>query len=67
MDLKIKQFVYRVRARLKEQQIITNLIKYVGIGLSVGLLLSFISMVIPFYYAVPVAAVPFPPLPPPLR
>ncbi len=56
MDLKIKQFVYRVRARLKEQQIITNLIKYVGIGLSVGILLSFISMVIPFYYAVPAAA-----------
>lgn len=56
MDLKIKQFVYRVRARLKEQQIITNLIKYVGIGLFAGILLSFISMVIPFYYAVPAAA-----------
>lgn len=56
MDIKIKRFVYRVRARLKEQQIITNLIKYAGIGLSVGILLSFLSMVIPFYYAVPAAA-----------
>lgn len=55
MDSIIKQFVYRVRARLREQQIITNLIKFVGIGLSLGVIISFISLVIPFYYAVPVA------------
>lgn len=56
MDLKIKQFVYRVRARLREGQIITSLVKYVGIGLFAGIILSFMSMVIPFYYAVPAAA-----------
>jgi len=56
LDLKIKQFVYRVRARLREGQIITSLVKYVGIGLFAGIILSFMSMVIPFYYAVPAAA-----------
>lgn len=55
MDHKIKQFVYRVRARLREQQIITNLIKYAGIGLFIAVILSFLSLVVPLYYAVPVA------------
>lgn len=55
MDSIIKQFVYRVRARLREQQIITNLIKFVGAGLLAAVVISLISLVIPFYYAVPVA------------
>lgn len=55
MDSKIRQFVYRVRARLREQQMITNLIKFVGIGLAVAVILSLISLIVPFYYAVPAA------------
>lgn len=56
MDQEIKKFVYRVRARLREQKMIENLIKLVGIGLFIAVLLSFISMLVPFYYAVPAAA-----------
>ena len=55
LDQKIRRFVYRVRARLREQKIIENIIKFVAIGLLVAVLLSFISMMVPFYYAVPVA------------
>ncbi|MDE5864481.1 MAG: hypothetical protein K2H34_09060, partial [Lachnospiraceae bacterium] len=55
MDSKIRQFVYRVRARLREEQIIENIIKLAGIGLFIAVILSFISMVVPFYYAVPAA------------
>lgn len=56
MDHKIRQFVYRVRARLREQKIIEYIIKLVIIGLLVAVLLSFVSMMVPFYYAVPAAA-----------
>lgn len=56
MDNRIKKFVYQVRARLREQQIITNLIKLVGYGLIVAVILSVVSMVVPFYYAIPVAS-----------
>lgn len=55
MDIKIRQFVYRVRARLREQQIIENLIRFAGIGLLVAVVLSVVSLWIPFYYAVPAA------------
>lgn len=55
MDNRIRKFVYQVRARLREQQIITNLIKLVGYGLIVAVILSLVSMVVPFYYAIPVA------------
>ncbi|MCM1500907.1 MAG: hypothetical protein NC124_20810, partial [Clostridium sp.] len=55
MDIKIRQFVYRVRARLREQQIIENLIRFAGIGLLVAVILSVVSLWIPFYYAVPAA------------
>ncbi|MDE6759232.1 MAG: hypothetical protein K2J90_00985 [Lachnospiraceae bacterium] len=56
MDHKIRQFVYRVRARLREQKIIENIIKFVVIGLLVAVILSFVSMMVPFYYAVPATA-----------
>lgn len=55
MDNRIRKFVYQVRARLREQQIITNLIKLVGYGLIVAVILSLVSMIVPFYYAIPVA------------
>ncbi len=56
LDYKIRRFVYRVRARLREQMIIENIIKFVVVGLMAAVLLSFISMLVPFYYAVPAAA-----------
>lgn len=55
MDIKIKQFVYRVRARLREQKMIEQLLKLTAIGLSAAVLISLISLVLPFYHAVPVA------------
>ena len=56
MDSRIKRFVYRVRARLREQLIIDNLIKFAGIGLLIAVIISLISLVVPFYYAILVAA-----------
>lgn len=55
MDNRIRKFVYQVRARLREQEIITNLIKLAGYGLIAAVILSLISMIVPFYYAIPVA------------
>lgn len=56
MDNRIRKFVYQVRARLREQQIITNLIKLAGYGLIAAVILSLISMIVPFYYAIPAAS-----------
>lgn len=56
MDNRIRKFVYQIRGRLREQQIVTNLIKFVSYGLIAAVILSLISMVVPFYYAVPIAA-----------
>ena len=55
LDNRIRQFVYKVRSRLREQKIINCLINAAGIGLGVGILLSVISLFVPFYYAVPLA------------
>ena len=52
MDSKIRQFVYRVRSRIREQLVIDNLIKAVGIGMLVALIISLIALMIPFYYAI---------------
>ncbi|MBR1866556.1 MAG: hypothetical protein IJ801_08625 [Lachnospiraceae bacterium] len=56
MDTTIKQFVKRVRARLREQSIVDQLFRAVGIGLLIATVVSLISLVVPFFYAVPVAA-----------
>lgn len=56
MDSKIRQFVYRVRSRLREQLVIDNLIKVVSIGILVALAISVIALMVPFYYAIVVAA-----------
>lgn len=56
MDTKIKQFVYRVRARLREQKMIDSLLKITGIGLFLAVLISLVSLVVPFFYAEIVAA-----------
>lgn len=51
MDTKIKQFVYRVRARLREQKVIDSLLRITGIGLLLAVLISLISLVVPVFYA----------------
>lgn len=56
LDQRIRQFVYRVRGRLREQKIVDSLFMTVGIGLGFGVILSLISLFVPFYYAVPLAA-----------
>lgn len=56
-DAGIRKFVYRVRSRLREQCIIDSVILTVTAGLGIGVILSLISLVVPFYYAVPLAAV----------
>lgn len=55
MDIKIKQFVYRVRSRLREQCIIDNLITFAEGGMLIAVLVSLVALVIPFYYAILVA------------
>lgn len=55
LDNKIRQFVYKVRGRLREQKIINYLINTVGIGLGIGIMISVISLFVPLYYAVPAA------------
>lgn len=56
MDAKIRQFVYRVRARIREQMIIDKLMQMTGFGLLSAVFVSLLSLVVPFFYAVPVAA-----------
>lgn len=56
MDNTIRKFVYRVRARLREQQIVASLFRFVSYGLVFAIILSLISMFVPFYYAIPMAA-----------
>lgn len=55
MDVHIRQFVQRVRARLREQAIINQLLRAVGIGLLIATVISLFSLAVPFFYAVPVA------------
>lgn len=55
MDEVIKQFVYRVRARIREQKIIDQLLKMTGIGLFAAVIFSLVSLMVPFYYAIPMA------------
>lgn len=55
-DARIRKFVYGVRSRLREQCIIDSVISMVTAGLGLGVILSLISLVMPFYYAVPLAA-----------
>lgn len=56
MDLSIKKFVFRIRRRLREQSIINDLLLLVIIGLLVALIISIISLAVPFYYALFVSA-----------
>lgn len=56
MDARIKQFIYRVRNRIRKQFIIDNLIKFVEGGMLIAVILSLIALVVPFYYAIVVAA-----------
>lgn len=56
VDQRIRKFVYRVRGRLREQKIVDDLLMAAGIGLGIGVILSLISLFVPFYYAVPLAA-----------
>lgn len=56
MDTTIKKFVQRVRARLREQSIVDQLVRAVGTGLLIAAAVSLISLAVPFFYAVPVAA-----------
>lgn len=55
LDARIKQFVYRVRNRIRKQFIIDNLIKFVEGGMLIAVILSLIALVVPFYYAIVVA------------
>ena len=57
MDIKIRQFVYRVRSRLREQMIIDNLIKLVGGGMLIAVVVSLISLIVPFYHVILVAGI----------
>lgn len=52
MDYKIKQFVYKIRARLREQEIISSLLFTAEIGLLLAVVISVISLVVPFYHTV---------------
>ena len=56
MDIEIKQFVYRVRRRLREQCVIDNLIRFVCKGMLVATVIMLVSLWIPFYYAIPIAS-----------
>lgn len=56
MDIEIRRFVHRVRNRLREQCVIDNLIRFVCGGMLIATSISFISLWVPFYYAIPVAS-----------
>lgn len=55
LDQRIRQFVYKVRGRLREQKIVDSLMIAVGTGLGIGVILSLFSLFVSFYYAVPFA------------
>ena len=55
MDSKIRQFVYRVRSRLREQLVVDNLIRFVIGGMCIAVFVSLVALVVPFYYAILVA------------
>lgn len=55
MDARIKQFVYRVRNRIRKQFIIDNLIKFVEDGMLIAVIISLIALMVPFYYAIAMA------------
>lgn len=57
MDTKIRQFVYRVRSRLREQLVVDNLIKFVIGGMFIAVFVSLVALVVPFYYAIMVATI----------
>lgn len=51
-DLKIRRFVYKIRERLREQSLIDYVLRLSVLGLFAALILSLISLFVPFYYAV---------------
>jgi len=57
LDNQIKQFVHRVRGRLREQYIIDNLIKFARGGMLIAVIVSLIALIVPFYYAIIVAGI----------
>ncbi|MCM1180897.1 MAG: hypothetical protein NC347_11610 [Clostridium sp.] len=57
IELQIRKFVCRVRSRLREQSIVDYLPVMVEIGLGIGIVLSLVSLAVPFYYAVPMAVI----------
>ena len=57
MDNKIRQFVYRVRGRLREQLIVANLIRFVIGGMLIAVFVSMMALVVPFFHAILVATI----------
>lgn len=57
MDEQIRKFVYRIRGRLREQQVVSNLVNWSACGLLAADVISLASLAVPFYYAAFSAAV----------
>ncbi len=57
MDEQIRKFVYRIRGRLREQQVVSNLVNWSACGLLAADVISLTSLVVSFYYAALSAAV----------
>lgn len=52
LDARMKQFISRVRNRIRKQCMIDNLIKFIEGGMLIAVILSLVALVVPFYYAI---------------